>query len=67
MNILFPKVQKVCATCTYWNGAKEIYGSAIKAHFTANGICEHADNLDIEEQTTATESCLKHTLNPALY
>lgn len=67
MNIIFTKEQKVCATCIHWNGAKELYGDAIKAHFTANGICEHPDNLDIVKQLTATESCLKYTLNPALH
>jgi hypothetical protein len=50
----------------YWNGEKEIYGDVIKAHFTAIGLCKHADNLDIEKHMTTTERCLKHTLNPAL-
>jgi hypothetical protein len=66
MEILFPKEQKVCGTCTYWNGSKVINGGAIKIDFTSYGICEHPHNSHSGQRLEPSCTCLKYILNPAL-
>ena len=66
MEVLFRKDQKLCATCTFWHGPKEICGHAINTEFTSSGRCESPNNFPIDQRLASEHACLKYTLYPAL-
>lgn len=66
MDILFHKEQKLCATCLYWGGSKEMRGDAINVDFISYGKCEHPNNSQIDKQIIASSNCSKYMLYPVL-
>lgn len=66
MDVLFRKEQKLCATCTYWDGTKEISDNAINTGFNSCGRCESPNNFPISQRLASEQACLKYTLYPAL-
>jgi predicted PP-loop superfamily ATPase len=66
MDVLFRKEQKLCATCIYWDGKKEISSNAINTDFNCCGRCEFPNNFPISQRLASEHACLKHTLATAL-
>lgn len=66
MDVLFKKEQKLCVTCAYWDGLKQLNEHAIKADFIYSGKCKHPLNVDIGECVASQTSCREYLTHAIL-